>query len=199
MQNDGGSELRGARMTTTTATGKLRVRERILASAEVLFCRNGFHATGVDNLGISKTSLYRLFGSKDDLIAAVIAAQDKRFWTWWTAVEQRHPNAPRTLLLALLTGIAGQIAMPEFRGCPFLKVAAEFPDVAHPAHILALAHKEKIRDRLCSLLQQLELPVPERIAGQILLLIDGAYVGGLMRSADLERDFVYAAMKLATK
>lgn len=186
-------------MTVASATGKLRVRERILASAEALFDRNGFHATGVDTLGISKTSLYRLFGSKDDLIAAVIAAQDARFWDWWAAVEERHPNAPRTLLLALLTGIAAQIARPGFRGCPFLKVAAEFPAADHPAHVRALAHKEKIRMRLCALLRQLDLPAAERIAGQILLLIDGAYAGGLMGTADFERDFVEAAMKLTAK
>ena len=55
--------------------------ERILATASELFYREGIRAIGVDTVvdlsGVSKTSLYRLFDSKDALIAAFVAEKDR--------------------------------------------------------------------------------------------------------------------------
>jgi len=52
------------------------VRERILSTASKLFYKNGVHAVGVDLVvkesGIAKTSLYRHFGSKDELYACAV-------------------------------------------------------------------------------------------------------------------------------
>ena len=49
--------------------GEVSARERILATASELFYREGIRVTGVDTVveqsGVSKTSLYRLFDSKD--------------------------------------------------------------------------------------------------------------------------------------
>jgi AcrR family transcriptional regulator len=49
--------------------GEASARERILATASELFCRETIRAIGVDTVversGVSKTSLYRLFNSKD--------------------------------------------------------------------------------------------------------------------------------------
>ena len=56
--------------------GEVSARERILATAGELFYREGIRAIGVDTVversGVSKTSLYRLFDSKDALIAAFV-------------------------------------------------------------------------------------------------------------------------------
>src|SRR6266852_5857104 len=85
-------------------------RERILATANELFYRDGIHATGVDTVversGVSKTSLYRVFRSKDELIAAFATERDRSFWAWWDRVAERHCDDPRAVLEALLAGIA---------------------------------------------------------------------------------------------
>src|SRR5271154_4338077 len=121
--------------------GELSARERILATASELFYREGIRAIGVDTVveraGVSKTSLYRLFESKDALIAAVAAEQDRSFWAWWHRVEGQHVDDPRALLDALLSGIAKRIERPDFRGCPFLNLATEFPDRNHPGRVVA--------------------------------------------------------------
>jgi AcrR family transcriptional regulator len=61
-------------------------RGRILATASELFYREGIRAIGVDTVveqsGVSKTSLYRLFDSKDALIAAFVTEKDQLFWLW---------------------------------------------------------------------------------------------------------------------
>src|ERR1700723_4719254 len=112
--------------------GELSARERILATANELFYREGIRAIGVDTVversGVSKTSLYRLFESKDALIAAFAAERDRSFWTWWDHLEEQPADVPRVLLDALLSGIAERIGRPAYRGCPFLNLMAEFPD-----------------------------------------------------------------------
>jgi AcrR family transcriptional regulator len=105
---------------------EVSARERILAMASELFYREGIRAIGVDSVveqsGVSKTSLYRLFESKDALIAAVAAEKDRLFWVWWDHIEEQHADDPRALVDALLSGIAQRIAHPVYRGCPFLNL-----------------------------------------------------------------------------
>ena len=181
--------------------GEVSARERILATASDLFYREGIRAIGVDTVversGVSKTSLYRVFDSKDALISAFAAEKDRLFWTWWDDIEEKHTEDPRALLDALLSGIAKRIAHPAFRGCPFLNLMTEFPDDNHPGRVIARDNKEEMRARLATIVARLGVGDPNRTASQIALLINGAYVTGLVaESADLKDDLVEAAMKL---
>jgi len=181
--------------------GELSARERILATARDLFYREGIRAIGVDTIversGVSKTSLYRQFESKDALITAVAAEQDRLFWVWWDRIEKQHAKDPRALLDALLSEIARRIGRPAYRGCPFLNLATEFPDDNHPGRVVARGNKEEMRARLVVILGKLGAGDPNRVATQIGLIINGAYVTGLMAEpAHLRRDIVDAAMKL---
>ncbi len=181
--------------------GEVSARERILATASELFYREGIRAIGVDTVversGVSKTSLYRLFESKDALIAAFAAEQDRLFWARWDRIEEQHADDPRALLDALLSGIAKRIERPAYRGCPFFNLAAEFPDHNHPGRVIARGNKEEMRARLATIVAKLGAGDPNRVASQIALMINGAYVAGLMdEPADLKGDLVDAAMKL---
>ena len=183
--------------------GEVTARERILATARKLFYREGIRAIGVDTIversGVSKTSLYRLFESKDALIAAVVTEQDRLFWTWWNRIEEQHADDPRALLEALLSWAAKRIADPAWRGCPFLNLATEFPHDNHPGRVVARGNKEEMRARLATIVAKLGVGDPNRTASQIVLIINGAYVTGLMAEpTDLRGDLVDAAMKLLT-
>jgi AcrR family transcriptional regulator len=181
--------------------GEVSARERILATASELFYREGIRAIGVDTIveqsGVSKTSLYRLFESKDALIAAFAAEQDRLFWARWDRIEEQHANDPRALLEALLSGIAERIGRPAYRGCPFCNLATEFPDRNHPGQVVARGNKEELRARLATIVARLGVSDPNRTASQIALIINGAYVAGLMAEpVDLRGDLVDAVMKL---
>ncbi|SAL21405.1 TetR family transcriptional regulator [Caballeronia choica] len=181
--------------------GEVSARERILATASELFYREGIRAIGVDTVveqsGVSKTSLYRLFDSKDALIAAFAAEKDRSFWVWWDRTEKLHADNPRALLVALLSGIAERIGRPAYRGCPFLNLVAEFPDDSHPGRVIARNNKEEMRARLATIVARLGVGDPNRTASQIALLINGAYVCGLIAEPDdLRADLVDAAIKL---
>ena len=146
---------------------------------------------------MSKTSLYRLFDSKDALIAAFAAEKDRAFWTWWDQIEAQHAEDPRALLDALLSEIARRIGLSAYRGCPFLNLATEFPDDNHPGRVAARANKEELRARLATIVAKLDVRDPDRVASQIALIINGAYATGLVaKPADLRDDLIDAAMKL---
>jgi AcrR family transcriptional regulator len=181
--------------------GEVSARERILATASKLFYREGIRAVGIDTVversGVSKTSLYRLFESKDALIAAFAAEQDRLFWSWWDRVEEQHTDDPRALLNTLLSGIAKRIGHPAYRGCPFLNLATEFPDSRHPGRAVACANKKEMQRRLSALAGRIGAGDPDRVAAQIALIINGAYVTGtLAGSAGLREDLLEAASKL---
>lgn len=183
------------------AKGEVGARERILATANELFYREGIRAIGVDTVversGVSKTSLYRLFESKDALIAAFAAERDQSFWAWWDHIEEQHTGDPRALLDALLSGIAERIGRPAYRGCPFLNLMTEFPDQNHPGRVVARNNKEEMRARLVTIVAKLGTADPDRVASQLTLIINGAYAIGLIRKpADLRGDLVDAAQKL---
>lgn len=160
------------------------VRERILEVATDLFYREGIRAIGVDTIvartGVAKMSLYRSFPSKDDLVAAFLTAADGRYWAWWDQVVGRHPGDPRAQLRALFEAVARRTTSPDYRGCPFVNTATEFPDAAHPGRAVALANKRELRTRLCRLAEAIGARDPGLLADQLWLLLDGAYAAGQM-------------------
>lgn len=158
--------------------------ERLIETATDLFYREGIRATGVDTVvertGISKTSLYRCFATKDDLIVAVLTDLDARFWRWWDGVVAAAPAEPAKTLDALLTAFAKLISSPNFRGCPFLNTAIEFRDLDHPARKIAEANKREVARRLRDLCERLSLTDPEAASAELALLINGALASGLV-------------------
>jgi AcrR family transcriptional regulator len=164
----------------------LDVRERILATASELFYRRGVRAVGVDlvveRAGVAKTSLYRHFRTKDDLVAAFLAREDEDFWATWDRVAARERDDAARELQAHLDWIAERIARPHYRGCPQLNVAAEFPDRDHPARKIAAAHKRELRRRLEAIAARLGVRAPDELGGQLSLLINGAFVSSQVLS-----------------
>ena len=181
--------------------GEVSARERILATASELFYQEGVRVIGVDTItersGVSKTSLYRLFDSKDALIAAFADEKDKSFWAWWNQIEEQHADDPRAMLEALISEIARRIGQSTYRGCPFLNLVTEFPDQDHPGRVAAQANKAKLQARFAAIVSKLGVRDPDRVASQISMLVNGALVTGLMRQpADLRNDLIDAVVKL---
>jgi AcrR family transcriptional regulator len=173
-------------------------RERILEVATDLFYREGIRAVGVDTIvarsGVAKMSLYRSFPSKDDLVVAFLTDADTRYWAWWDRVVGRHPGAPRAQLEAIFRALAKKVASPNYRGCPFVNTATEFPDPDHPGRAVALANKRQLRARFRALAAAAGARDADRLADQLQLLMDGAYATGpLLGGAESASALVAAA------
>ena len=107
------------------------IRPFILDTALRLFKQQGYQATGVDLIveatGLAKTTLYRHFSSKDDLIVAAINRDDERAREDMRRFVERRADKPIDRLLATFDYLKSWIASDEFRGCP-LAAAGEHRD-----------------------------------------------------------------------
>jgi AcrR family transcriptional regulator len=175
---------RAAPDPTPVRSDGTRVRDTILDTAAALFYREGVRAVGVDLIvqraGVAKTSLYRHFRTKDDLVAAFLEREDEEFWRQWDGVAQRHPGDPAAELEAHLKAIGARIARPNYRGCPQLNVAVEFPAADHPARVVAARHKTELRRRLKAIASRMGARRPDELADQLWLVIDGAFMSASM-------------------
>ena len=158
-------------------------RERVLDTAGRLFYEHGFHAVGVDLIidqaGVAKTTLYRHFASKDDLIVAYLERANEGFWAWFEGAH--NPTcSPREQIIDLFDELAKLATSKQCLGCTFQVTAAEFPDPAHPGHATALAHKEAVRARLRHLAADAGAPAPDELGDSLLLLMDGTFAATRM-------------------
>src|SRR5438128_2669340 len=160
--------------------GGTKVRDKILATASELFYKQGIRAVGVDlvveKAGVAKTSLYRHFRTKDDLVVAFLQLMDQDFWKTWDTVTEQHADNARAELDAQLDWIGERAGQPDYRGCPQINVVAEFPDADHPARKVAKAHKRELRRRLKGIAERLNSTAPDELAGQLVVLVNGAFV-----------------------
>lgn len=171
-----------------TETAEPDVRERILATAADLFYRQGVRAVGVDLIidraGVAKTSLYRHFRTKDELIAAFLRREDEDFWATWEETAARHAGDAPGELAAQLRWIGERVGRPGYRGCPQINVAAEFPAADHPAREVATAHKQELRRRLEAISGRLGAARPQALGAQLAVLVNGAFVSTSVLAAD---------------
>lgn len=155
-------------------------RDELVGKALAAFYAHGFHATGMDRLveetGISKTSMYKHFRSKEDLILAALQRRDAEFRDWLFRRMAALGKSPRGQLLAMFDALGEWIEEPGFRGCMFVKAASEFQEPDHPIHAQAAAHKALIYDHLHGLAAQAGAGDPDRLARQLLVLKEGAIV-----------------------
>jgi AcrR family transcriptional regulator len=81
-------------------------RDRILHTASTLFYQQGIRAVGVDTIiaksEVAKTTFYRYFPAKDDLVVAYLEERDRLFWELLEAVVSESQDEPRQQLLAIL-------------------------------------------------------------------------------------------------
>lgn len=155
-------------------------RDELVSKALEVFYRGGFHATGMDTLvketGISKTSIYKHFRTKDDLIIAVLRLRDDNFRTWLFNRMEALSETPAGQLLAMFTALAEWFGRPEFAGCMFIKASAEFQNRAHPVYQQSTEHKQMLLDHFTCLAKAAGAPDPSGLARQLLTLKEGAIV-----------------------
>lgn len=157
-------------------SGGRGARERILAAARELYQRQGINITGIAELcaaaRVSKRTLYQHFASKDEVVAASLAAvaADRAYPP--NAVLAREDLAPRARLLEVYDTLAA--ARRPLRGCPFVNAGIELTEPGHPGRRVAAAYKEEFADRLSALARAAGARDAERVGHRLALLYDGA-------------------------
>ena len=178
------------------APAERSARDRILDTASALFYRDGYHAVGIDTIvaesGVAKMTLYRHFRSKDHLIAAYLERSNAEFWAWLEGVIAAVDD-PTAKLGAAFDAVGKLATSARCLGCTFQGAASEFPELDHPGHMVALAHKPRVLERFSELAGEASLSDPDGLAMQLLLLMDGAWVANRMFGPNNHASTVAAA------
>jgi AcrR family transcriptional regulator len=155
-------------------------RERIISAASKLFYSEGIRAVSVDavadSAGLTKRTLYYHFKSKDDLVAAYLAARDQPnlalFQLWFTEADGALPAKVQ----AIFRQLARSASHPKWKGCGFLRTSAELANLpGHPAIKIGAAHKKKFEAWLSATFEEAGIGSATLLARQILLLLDGSF------------------------
>src|SRR5947209_13506372 len=162
------------------ARSAIPTRERIISAANALFYNDGIRGVSVDAVaakaGLTKRTLYYHFKSKDDLVAAYLAARDQTslalFRRWFTEAEGGLPAKVE----AIFRNLARSARHPKWKGCGFLRTSAELANMpGHPAIKIGAAHKKKFEDWLRTTFEAEGIGNALPLARQILLLLDGSF------------------------
>jgi AcrR family transcriptional regulator len=156
-------------------------RQRLLTAAYELFSGQGVQAVGVDAIiersGVARQTMYRHFGSKQELVIAFLARREE-LWTYgWLAAEvRRRTDDPRERLLSIFDVFDEWFRSPNFEGCSFINVMLEHPNSEHPLHRAAAEYLSHIRDFLTELATDAGIADPEPFARQWHILMKGSIV-----------------------
>jgi len=168
-------------MTTPTHARKAGARDRLIEAAERVFLADGIHAVGVDRLcaeaEVSKRSLYQHFSGKDEVVAAMLRAQAKKFG----AARAADDLPPRERILATFAPFGGDGPATELAGCPFVGAATELKDPDHPASRVAREQKVALTDYFAGLASAGGASDPDLLALQLTLVFDGASAFAVVR------------------
>lgn len=158
---------------------KVRPRERIVAMARALFHKHGIRSIGVEAIaeaaGTNKMTLYRHFGSKDELVLECLQNVADDLEASWSSVEAAHPGDPLSQLHAWVRNGA-ECMLRDGRGCDLVNAAVELAEGDHPAKRLIEACKTANRDRLVGLCERAGVVQAALLADTLYLLLEGARV-----------------------
>lgn len=173
-------------------------RERLLNAAYELFAHNGVQATGVDAIiersGVARQTMYRHFGSKQELVLAFLERRERR-WTrgWLQAETRRRSEDPRERLLTIFDVFDEWFRAPGFEGCSFINVMLEHPDEDHPLHRACATYLAGIRGFLEELARHAGIADAESFAHQWHILMKGSIVA----AGEGDRDAALRAQRIA--
>ncbi|MDH6230437.1 AcrR family transcriptional regulator [Mesorhizobium soli] len=165
---------------------EIPTRERIVLAAAKLFYSEGIRAVSVDAVaekaGVTKRTLYYHFESKDDLVAAYLAARDQPnlvlYQRWFAETEGNAADKVR----GIFRNLERVARKPSWKGCSFLRTAAELANMpGHPAMKTGAAHKKRVEEWLRTEFETAgAASAAPQLARQVILLLDGSFAVALL-------------------
>jgi AcrR family transcriptional regulator len=160
---------------------------KILETASRLFYEQGLRAVGVESIaeeaGVTKKTLYDRFGSKEDLVLAYLRARDDLWRSTLTRYVDEHDGPPEQKLLVTFRALRDWMRERNPRGCAFVNAYVELPP-DHPGQEVAREQKRWLLGYLANLAAEAGASEPESLAGQLLILHEGACITNSMHSIE---------------
>ena len=154
------------------------LKDKILMVATDLFHTRGINSTGVDTVvavaGTTKMTLYKYFGSKEELILQVLQKSQQDFQNWLSERLNSNSKKPADKIKQLFDYVEEWVNSPEFIGVGFIKASAEFPNEENPIHQLSSQQSRAFRQFIATLAKEASIKDAEGLALQLSLLFEGA-------------------------
>ena len=165
-------------------------RDRILDAAEGLFFRDGITTTGVDRVaaaaGVAIVTLYKHFGSKDNLLREVLSRRLGAWTRHWDAAIAGAGSPPERLLAVFDAIETFRASAGPTQWCCFLATASErpVPEDGQGDPVFELIHQDTrlVTERLADLAREARCQDPQAVASGLLLLYNGV-LSSLLRGA----------------
>jgi AcrR family transcriptional regulator len=159
-------------------------RGRLLSAATHLFCKNGINATGIDAIineaGTAKTTLYKLFGSKNNLVHVVLETEGKQWREWFIDAIESGGGSAQEKLARIFPALKDWFRQERFYGCPFINAVGEHDKDQKQLRAIAMKHKKVVLAYIEKLADEMGVAEPEVLAHQLGLLMDGAIVAAMV-------------------
>jgi AcrR family transcriptional regulator len=151
----------------------------------------------VAEAGVAKTTLYRHFRSKDDLIAEVLKRHHQLWLRAWLEPEIYARGAgPAERLLAVFESFEKWFGESDFRGCLFINSLTETHDRSSAVGRVAVGAIEDVYIVLERLSVEAGVSEPSRLARQIHLLVRGCIIAAVEGRPDAVTEAQAAARHL---
>lgn len=153
-------------------------QQRIIDTAYDLFYRQGYLATGVNQLieeaKVTKATFYSHFPSKEDLLVTYIRERHNRESAMFQEWIKRETTAEGRFL-APLTCLIPWLEATNYRGCTFQNMAAEIVDPKSPAWAEVHGHVNGTRAIFKELAHELKNSDPVKYADMDADLVGESY------------------------
>ncbi len=156
-------------------------RERILSTAYELFCHHGLQAIGIDRIiaeaSVAKTTLYRNFSSKEELVLSVLERR-KDVWTrgWLEREVERRAPAGNERLLAIFDAFDDWFRRDDYESCLFMNCLLETRDATSPIGAASVAGLADVRSLMRTTAQEAGVRDSDGVARQLQILMNGSIV-----------------------
>ena len=152
----------------------------MLDAADQLFYRNGISGVGVDTIvaeaRVAKMTLYKHFGSKDELVAEFLRRHAALGLARMQPVGLQAGATAEERLLAVFDALEAWFGSEGFQGCAVLNASAELTDPRHPGMAIIQQYLRDKRAIVASMTSELDVADAEALADQLVTLIHGATV-----------------------
>jgi AcrR family transcriptional regulator len=147
------------------------------------------NAVGVDRIvaeaGVAKTTLYRHFRSKDDLVLAVLGRHEQVWRVGWLEPGVMRETTPAARLLAIFDLFDDWFRQETYQGCLFVNTLLESRTEA--IRLEAAARLTGVRALVARLAEEAGVADPTEFALRAQILMWGAIVGALNGQVDAAR------------
>ena len=177
----------------------MATHERLIKAGLDLFHRHGIHPVGLDRIlhqaGVTKTTFYNYFESKEDFACAVI----NRFGEEVHAkiqfrVDNPHGKDVKQHMLEIFDAWDELFEHESFRGCMLVGAGVASGDIHDPARKAAIKNKQALLHTYEELASHVGISNPRQFATRFGLLVDGALIA---RHLYGDRNEVEEARKMA--